>query len=383
MMPQGRGIRGIFPEIGASGLWCGIRNQARRVSPASSEHARKKPRIPKPVREKIPLIAAGMVGLAVPGTAELVAHYKFDEDENAGVAVDGLGEAHGTVGADVITGEPGIAGNAYRFSHPGSGTVDDSWAVIMGNAPFLSSLTTQYTFSAWIKSTDTTGNRNTVVFAGANANNVYSDLGLANDLVEGVPRGEASARNRPVGATGPQQTGFFSDGVKVNDGEWHHLVMTVNLPISVATLYVDGVPAGTQTASAIPAFGQFEIGRLGRLTQTKVDPFDGLIDDVQVYRRALTTGEVQYLHANPGTPVAPPAVPLAITSSFIEDNIFRIHFTGTPFTTYRVRGSADLQSFDIDLGNSFTNEQGEGTAGVSLIPDVPREFYRIEGIPAP
>ncbi len=259
------------------------------------------------MRQGIALFAAGAFGLATSARAALVAHYKFDEEADAAIALNEVtGGATGAVGADVITGVAGISGNAYEFSHSGSGTVDDSWAVIMGNASFLPSLASQYAFSAWINTDDTNGNRNTAVFAGANANNVYADLGLANELVEGVPRGEASARNRPSGATSAQQTGIFGTGVKVNDGEWNHLVMTVDLTSSLMTLYVNGAVANTQAATVIPAFAQFEVGRLGRLTQTKVDPFQGLIDDVQVYSHALTLGEVQYLYANPGMAIPEP-----------------------------------------------------------------------------
>lgn len=259
---------------------------------------------PKPRNRRILSIAAVVCGFAMTSQAALIAHYKFDEGVGATSAAEELGGTAGVIGTNVTTGATGISGNAYQFGNDAS----DNGIVSMGNASFLSQITTsnQYTFSAWIKTADISGNRNTAVFAGANANNVYADLGLTNELVAGVPRGEASARNRPSTANSAQQTGVFSTGVKVNDDTWHHLVMTVDLSTSLMSLYVDGALANTQAATVIPTFVQFEVGRLGRVTQTKVDPFDGLIDDVQVYNHALSQSEVQFLFNNPGTAVPEP-----------------------------------------------------------------------------
>ncbi len=232
--------------------------------------------------------------------AELVARWTFDEPAGATTAGNGVeGGVEGIVGAGVTTGEPGIAGNAYRFAGA-TATQDD--IVDMGNAPFLQDLQAsgQLSFTAWVRTSDTTGNRNTVVFAGDEASNQsYADLGVAAGLA-GNP-GVATARNRPnLGGGGPQQTGILSTGIPVNDDEWHHLVMTVDLDSATLALYVDGELAATQTmpTAIFPAFNNFEIGRLGR--SSPVDPFEGLVDDVQVYDHALTADQVAFLHANPG-----------------------------------------------------------------------------------
>lgn len=334
------------------------------------------------MKQKILLIACGVFGLAMAaGRADLVAHYKFDETEGS-IAFDELGNNHGDVGAAVIPGIEGISGTAYAF-HGGSATQDD--IVDMGNASFFPAIVAsrQLSFSAWINTHDTTGNRNTVVFAGNDTQmNVYSDLGVAAGL-----DGGATARNRPVGASGPQQTGIFSTpaAAPVNDGEWHHLVMTVDL--SAATnqlrLYVDGVQANQQTmtgAVAFPAFNNFEIGRLGRGGSGPVDPFEGLIDDVQVYSRALTWREVRYLFENPGKTVNPPAT---ITSAGLDGADFRISFTGVPSATYHILGSIDLGDFGMDEGTAITDGNGEGTATIPLVPGRPRQFYSLVEVPEP
>jgi hypothetical protein len=67
-------------------------------------------------------------------------------------------------------------------------------------------------------------------------------------------------------------------------------------------LFVDGVLVSTQTSaakySAFPAFNNFEIGRLGR--SVPVDPFGGVIDDLQVYDQSLSLRQIAALFNNPG-----------------------------------------------------------------------------------
>jgi Concanavalin A-like lectin/glucanases superfamily/PEP-CTERM motif len=254
-------------------------------------------------------IASCIFGLTLSGQAALVAHYKFDEASGASVATNELAGATGAVGSGVTTGLTGIAGNAYQFSYTGANPVPQSASVDMGNASFFSAITAsgQLTFSAWVRTSDTTGNRNTVIFAGSTSTaNSYTDLGVAAGQVGHL--GEASARNRPNNVGGPQDSGIYSDGTVVNNNAWHHLVMTINLSSGILSLYVDGALENSVTmaqSSTFPTFNDFEIGRLNR-QQGPVDPYVGLVDDVQVYDTALTLGEVQYLFSNPGTAVPEP-----------------------------------------------------------------------------
>ncbi|MEK7953149.1 PQQ-dependent sugar dehydrogenase [Luteolibacter soli] len=327
--------------------------------------------------------------------ADLVAHYKFDEAAGTTTALNQVaGATTGTVGSAVTTGVAGIAGNAYRFNN----NANQAGIVDMGNASFFPAITGSgaLTISAWVKTTDTTGNRTTAVFAGDNTvANVYADLGVAAGQAGFL--GSASARNRPVGAAAAQQTGIFSSPAvpPVNDGAWHHLAMTVNVSAAKLELWVDGTLANTQTMTAtnLPVFNNFEIGRLGRAAPT--DPFDGTIDDVQVYNEALSAEKVGFLHEHPGMPLSalPPAVASdavimhhsasvlldvlanddpAVQPSTVEiltaptsgtavpDSQGRIlykHLTGTPATdsfTYRVKGTLGAFSAPATVTITFS-----------------------------
>lgn len=233
--------------------------------------------------------------------AGLVAHYKLDEAAAATTALNAVAAGTtGAVGTAVTTGIAGVAGNAYSF---GGTTANQADIVDMGNATFFPAITAsgKMSFSTWVKTTDTTGNRNCVIFAGDNTQaNVYADLGVA--AGQAGLQGSASARNRPVGANAAQQTGIFSSPAvpAVNDDAWHHLVMTVDVANAKLDLWVDGVLANTQTmgTAALPIFNNFEIGRLGR--GAPVDPYQGLVDDVQVYDHVLSSFEIAFIKKFPG-----------------------------------------------------------------------------------
>jgi hypothetical protein len=253
------------------------------------------------MKQNILLIATCLCGLATSSQAALIAWYQFNEGAGASTALNAVvGSTTGAIQAGVTTGVAGISGNAYSFNDSTvNGFVD------MGNANFFSSITSsgQLSYSVWINTTLTTGNRNVVVFAGLDTSSQsYTDLGYSG--AEAGHQGQAYDRNRPNLLNGPQTTGIFSDGIVVNDGNWHHLALTVNLSTSQLQLYVDGALANSQTmtTSAFPAFNNFEIGRLGR--SVPADAYGGLVDEVQVYDKALTGSEVQFLFNNPGLSIA-------------------------------------------------------------------------------
>lgn len=269
------------------------------------------------MKQKFLLIASGLCGLAMSSHAALIAHYKFDELTGLSAA-DELGGTSGAIGTSVVIGQAGIAGSkAYLF--PDAAT--QAGIVDMGNASFFAGTTglnssSQVTYSVWMNSNDSDANRNTILYSGSDTvANSYQDIGMSGELNATINSidGAASGRNRPAGATIPQQTGVFSSPTTLHDGNWHHLALTVNLTTATMVLYVDGLASATQTFSTaavlFPVFNNFEIGRLGRTGGSgPTDAFGGLIDDVQVYNHALVAEEVQYLFSNPGLAVPEPGV---------------------------------------------------------------------------
>lgn len=258
---------------------------------------------PTPARRKALCFAAALCASATAGQAALVAHYKFDETAGATVAANELAGSSGTIGASVVTGVAGISGNAYQFPNlaTAAGIVD------MGNASFFSAIgdSQAITLSAWVKTTDTDNGRNVVLFAGSDTvSNRYIDLGVVGGT--SLNPGSVNGRVRPT-ANVSDITEVFSTPTLVNNDQWRHLALTIDLQADNITLYVDGAQVATSALAneSFPGFNNFEVGRLGR-QGSQVDPFGGLIDDVQVYDHALSATQVQHLFNNPGMAVPEP-----------------------------------------------------------------------------
>src|SRR5262249_13968437 len=79
------------------------------------------------------------------------------------------------------------------------------------------------------------------------------------------------------------------------DGQWHHLVGVRDVAIGTVSLYLDGALVAS---AADTTTGTFTLpGAADRIASRPPNPtpmfFNGLIDEVEVYRRALLPGEIQ------------------------------------------------------------------------------------------
>lgn len=86
-----------------------------------------------------------------------------------------------------------------------------------------------------------------------------------------------------------------SGATTLSTGTWYHLCGVYNSSNSTLKLYVNGVEAGSVTASgtATDTNGDFAIGRNGSNAALY---FDGLVDDVAIFNRALSASEVLQLY---------------------------------------------------------------------------------------
>jgi len=75
-----------------------------------------------------------------------------------------------------------------------------------------------------------------------------------------------------------------------NDGLWHHFVSVFDMSGNV-TLYVDKVSDGTADITSVGDCDATHSLDIGRQTSSN-NPFDGQIDDVRIYNKALTTAEI-------------------------------------------------------------------------------------------
>jgi hypothetical protein len=149
--------------------------------------------------------------------------------------------------------------------------------------------TSTITVSAWIKADSWTGTPRIVAKGSSTANHQYSlgDSTDANTLAWNV------GSNYSLSVIG---TAFPSTGV------WHHVVGVYSA--SLSAIYVDGALANSEDpvdppigSTADPLYiGGADAG--SGICNSATECFDGKIDDVRIYNRALTAAEVRALYAN-------------------------------------------------------------------------------------
>jgi RHS repeat-associated protein len=173
----------------------------------------------------------------------------------------------GTVVGGVTAGQPGtITGNTAMTFDGSTGAID------LGRDSRLQ--TTQFSVEGWFKSTSSATQ---VIYRWR----YYGvDLHLENGHVKGFFFDSAATQ---YGATSPET---------FTDGSWHHAVTTYDG--AMLRVYVDGVERASLATTATPYFVNdpahgAAIGRDGNGT---VFYFNGSIDEVAVYPRALTASEV-------------------------------------------------------------------------------------------
>ena len=77
---------------------------------------------------------------------------------------------------------------------------------------------------------------------------------------------------------------------------WHHLAVVIDSATMTMSLYLDGTVVATNTTTMLPKdLGKTTQNWLGRSQWTADGYYGGMLDEVRIYNRALTAGEVRYL----------------------------------------------------------------------------------------
>ncbi len=202
----------------------------------------------------------------------LVAYYPFNGD-----AKDESGNGNdGTVNGATLTEDRfGNKESAYNFNGMGN-------KIVVQDVPLLNFGKTELSIAVWIKTTQTgIWKRILTKRARINTENWYS-LAVWN----GKARFEIYAQG---------QLDSTSD---VNDGRWHLLVITRNSSNNKFSMYIDGnlevtmTDEGRNLNSSIDT--PLEIGIWAN--ESYDETFNGFIDDIRIYNRALSESEIQQLY---------------------------------------------------------------------------------------
>ncbi|MGB8223396.1 MAG: LamG domain-containing protein, partial [Polyangiales bacterium] len=138
--------------------------------------------------------------------------------------------------------------------------------------------TTQFSVSLWMKS--------------SNPSNAWAQLIGKGDSAWSIER--QLSTNRLSFTTFAPSANNLVGSTNVFDGQWHHIAAVYDG--AQKTLYVDGQVDAQKGYSAAVSKNNVNV-RLGFNSEYVTGQYDGLLDDVRVYGRALSQAEVQQVRA--------------------------------------------------------------------------------------
>ncbi|MDA2936242.1 DUF2341 domain-containing protein [Patescibacteria group bacterium AH-259-L05] len=166
---------------------------------------------------------------------------------------------HGTPAGGVTTAASKF-GQGGSFGGFGSGTYVDLGTL----SPQPSSA---MTMAAWVKANTNTGDI-------VDSNSGWAEMTLSTGALHCQTGGNPSGTN----------------GGSVSTGAWHHVVCAWDG--SKIRIYIDGLEVGSINASGTPSLGSWNIGK----RNSGGSEFDGIIDEVRIYNRGLSSGEINKIY---------------------------------------------------------------------------------------
>ena len=223
---------------------------------------------PRPRRLQRPLRRRSSAGAA--------GAWSFDAADMSGsIALDTSGNGlNGQVIGAAPT--PGRVNQALSFDGFGSVVVVPSSAALQ--------LTNSMTLSTWIKTTNSSRVENFLGKYDAGA----SEWGY---LLKTLPSGVIGLRLGGNNVVGDRDV---TDGTPINDGQWHHVAVVINMGQNVQ-FYIDGSLRSSAAMQTLPAstsaplwFGTPPFGYFGA-------PFTGSLDSVRIDNQALSAAAIAQL----------------------------------------------------------------------------------------
>lgn len=287
-------------------------------------------------------------GYADPTWKGLVAYYQFNGNAND---QSGNGRNGTNNGAVLSADRFGNSATAYRF--------DGSQNLTFGSVPL--SQVDNWSLCAWI-SPSSLNQQGFAVTMGTD------DTATADGFAFGVASGANQAGKKLVGVLGGVV--WFDSGSAFSiSNRWHQVVML--RAGGVTKFYLDGIQTAN-TTTAVPRMPTaFYIG-----SATGIRYFQGQIDDVRIYNRALSADEVDYLYQleSQATPVAP----LSLAASLGAGPSLNLIGSGLPVHSYILQSATNLAP-PVLWEAVITNTTD--TNGMWQLTDTnltsPQKFYRV------
>jgi hypothetical protein len=289
----------------------------------------------------------------------LVGHWRLDEGRTRSTAdSSGNGNTGSLIGAGGPSWITGIISNALRFDGK------DEYV----NVPYNGTLaiTADITIAAWIK----------------------REVPLAYDGVVAKTDGGTVWDYDIFFNDGDNRLTFWSDVAspisvlstgEISDTNWHHVAVTRNG--STVTFYFDGIEAGTATMNGLFANNAVpvRIGTDGPEYDEVRAAFQGGIDDVRIYNRALSTTEVRALNVS-GT--GPEIVVVGNGKSLISGDTTPSFPEGTDFGVVEVPGGSSERTYTIYNFGTVNLTVGTVTISGSAAGDFQILMQPVSPVPA-
>lgn len=214
----------------------------------------------------------------------LISYFKLDE--TIGDAIDSYGGYDGT--SEVITySQSGILNTAYRFNGTSS--------VVHLDASSVESLTAG-SISLWINPSTLLPANERIIHkgdsTGATTGFIIAGIGTGGDLIGGFEVG-----GEWDGLNWSASTNVKKFALNLSVNTWYHLALTYNSTDKLK-LYVNGVNGEENNTDYQWSSGTGNYFTLGRRAGAASAYFNGVIDEVGIWNRALTQAEVSTLYNN-------------------------------------------------------------------------------------
>jgi hypothetical protein len=223
-----------------------------------------------------------------PGEANLVAYYPLDEGDGNN-AEDVVGDHNGTLAGDVSWITPGLIGNsAIHVPFTSGSRVDiNTWNPVGNWAPDTN--TGDLTLAVWARWAGPTGLPQGLI----SKRDLVWDV---NGLMFGFEITDWPAyQTNMLALRGSNDVTSGNVTMHQYLGRWTHFAATVD--VNVATLYINGgeVASGTFTFGPNTVASMAIGNTTGKNGDAQTQTFNGDLDEVRIYNRALTAAEVAYL----------------------------------------------------------------------------------------
>ena len=245
-----------------------------------------------------------------------------------GTASDATGRNPGAASGQVAYG-PGMVGDAFSFNGASEVRVEDS----------ISLNPQELTIEAWVFPTATDGKIDIIVNKEANRSPFQYEMGIRGSdepSVGSLPVGELAFYLDGIQGLPREYYAWVSGGGIIPTYAWTHVALVFDG--SSARAYINGVPSravSELTGSLTTTTGPLKIGSRAddTIAMDPDDRFNGLIDEVALYDRALSPAEIQTIFSAGSAGKCKPAITATATPTPTVSRTATPTVTPTPTAT--------------------------------------------------